>query len=151
MPVNGGNYGQPQSITIEDASVHIWDLDLASAVIVNHYANNAGEQAYRMYNLGEYGDTDTEFGYIEYDSGTGILKFGVDATGSGSTSRPVNFYTDSSFGFKATGGTTRFNISASNVVTYLHFLPNQDSAKNLGSDATRFARAYVTWRHVYQC
>ena len=99
--------------------------------------------SYKIYNLGTEGDTDTEFGYIEYDSGTGILKFGVDATGSGSTSRPVNFYTDSSFGFKATGGTTRFNISASNVVTYLNFLPSQDNAKNLGSDATRFARAYV--------
>ena len=137
-PVDSGNASSP-IFTIEDASSTFIMERLGG--FVNHYANNAGEQAYRMYNLGEEGDADTEFGYIKHESN--ILRIGVDATGSGSKSRPVNFYTDSSFGFKATGGSTRFNISSSNVVTYLSILPNIDKARNIGSTSSKFARAYV--------
>jgi hypothetical protein len=97
----------------------------------------------RLFNLGSDADVaagDTEYGYVQMDAGT--LKIGVDATGTGSTVKPVNFYTDSSFGFKATGGSTRFNITSSDVVTYLNFKPSNDGTKNSGSITNYWARTF---------
>ena len=93
--------------------------------------------ALKLYNLGTEGDTDTEFGYVQMDAGT--LKIGVDATGSGSLSRPVSFYTNSSFGFKNAGGQTRFNISTSNVTTYLDFRPNVTASYDCGTTTYRWS------------
>ena len=98
----------------------------------------------RLFNLGSSADVaagNTEYGFVKMDAG--ILKIGVDATGTGSKSKPVSFYTDSSFGFKATGGTTRFNISSSKVTTYLDFQPSANGTKDLGANTLRWAGLFT--------
>ncbi len=94
--------------------------------------------AYKLYNLGDESAADSEFGLIGWD--TNSFNIGLGATGTGSTSRPFNLKTDSTFAVKTVSGTSKFSVSTSRVIAALDLIPNSDGARQCGRDGARWSK-----------
>jgi hypothetical protein len=93
--------------------------------------------SYRLYNLGDESATDSEYGIVEWDATS--FNIGVGATGSGSTSRPLNLKTDSTFAVKTVSGTSKFSVSTSRVIAALDLIPNSDGVRQCGRVGARWS------------
>ena len=105
---------------------------LRTGGIVHHYPNNAGQQGYRMYNLGEQSDIDQEYGGFNWVSNA--LQIGTHKTGAG-TSRFLQFMV---------GSSTRLYLSSTSLTTYTNVIPSGNSTHNLGTSTKYYARNFAS-------
>ena len=127
--VNGGSTSS-LIFQVEDATDTFQPLRTGG--IVNHYPDNSGAQAYRMYNLGESGDTDTEYGGFNWLSNA--LQIGTYKSGAG-TSRNLQFMV---------GDSTKLYLSSSALTTYTNVVPAGNGTHNLGTNTKYYARTFAS-------
>lgn len=127
VPVDGGVSGNI-IFQVEDATDTFQPLRTGG--YVNHYPSNAGEQAYRMYNLGEAGDTATEYGGFDFTSN--VFRVGTQTTGVG-VARDVGIIRNGSF---------KMYFGSSLATIYQTLVPNIPDAINVGSITNYFARTF---------
>lgn len=118
----------PNIFQVEDATDTFQPLRTGGNV--NHYPDNSGAQSYKMYNLGEAGDVDTEYGGFDFT--TNVLRFGTQTTGTG-VARDVGIIRNNSF---------KMYFGSSNATIYQSLLPSATASYNIGSTTTSFARTF---------
>ena len=110
-------------------------LDMGSAATPwdNGYFNNLSSAvggSYKLYNLGTEGDTDTEFGTLEFNSN--VFRVGTKTTGVG-VARDVGIIRNGQYKLYFQSGIT---------TTYSHFQPFADATYNSGGASNRWANTY---------
>ena len=143
-PVDSGHTGAT-IFQVEDATDTFQPLRTGGTV--NHYPDNAGSQSYRMYNLGEFGDADTE--YLETSFDTNVLQMFTVATGAGvrrnlefgNADNQVNVKGASDQVVIRTAGTAKFIVG-----------PTSTSSQDLTAHShlsNKLGSASIKWKEIY--